>query len=204
MRKRALRETLSTDKLIELGRTIELVDQQANEMESNESRHYKESVLRIGDKSFSPKQSTFQQQQQCGYCGYQHKQGSCPAKGKKCRKCDRLNHFEKVCRSTAKTFEKNSANEVNNVSSENFGKNKRFEATSESIVKVEICKTEITTMIDTGSTLNILDEQTCNTIASEVTLSQTKSIAWGFQGKKPIEFISEFSTTVNCQTKHYL
>jgi hypothetical protein len=56
-------------------------------------------------------------------------------------------------------------------------------------------------LIDTGSTLNILDEPTYNTIASEVTLSQTKSIAWVFQGKQPIEFICEFSTTVKCHTK---
>ena len=68
-------------------------------------------------------------------------------------------------------------------------------------VKVGICSIEITTMIDTASTLNILDEPTYNTIACEVTLSQTKSIAWAFQGKQPIEFICEFSTTVKCHTK---
>lgn len=34
----------------------------------------------------------------CKYCGYTHnKQGKCPAYGKTCAKCQRKNHFAKVC-----------------------------------------------------------------------------------------------------------
>jgi hypothetical protein len=35
---------------------------------------------------------------QCKWCGYKHNKGSCPAYGKRCSKCDRPNHFAKVCR----------------------------------------------------------------------------------------------------------
>ena len=37
----------------------------------------------------------------CGHCGYKShsSQDKCPAKGKTCNKCHKLNHFEKVCRS---------------------------------------------------------------------------------------------------------
>ena len=41
-------------------------------------------------------------QRQCSYCGNVHKQKNCPAYGKKCRACGKLNHFERVCRSTAR------------------------------------------------------------------------------------------------------
>ena len=40
----------------------------------------------------------------CGYCGYdlphRTQNGECPAKGKICSKCEKPNHFSKVCRST--------------------------------------------------------------------------------------------------------
>ncbi|KAL4704566.1 hypothetical protein ACJJTC_018958 [Scirpophaga incertulas] len=32
---------------------------------------------------------------ECGYCGYQHQYGKCPAFGKKCSNCNKLNHFAK-------------------------------------------------------------------------------------------------------------
>ena len=38
----------------------------------------------------------------CGNCGGQHQPGSCPAKGKKCNKCMKYNHFAHVCRQSQK------------------------------------------------------------------------------------------------------
>ena len=36
----------------------------------------------------------------CYQCGYKHYKGqSCPAKGKTCKKCNKMNHFATVCRS---------------------------------------------------------------------------------------------------------
>ncbi len=38
-------------------------------------------------------------QDKCGKCGYtSHKNGSCPAQGKRCRACNGRNHFESMCR----------------------------------------------------------------------------------------------------------
>ena len=34
----------------------------------------------------------------CGYCGRSHPVRKCPAYGKSCNKCNRLNHFSSVCR----------------------------------------------------------------------------------------------------------
>eukprot|EP00794_Sanderia_malayensis_P021364 gene21364-23444_t len=41
------------------------------------------------------------EQKQCGYCGLTHEEGQCPAFGKKCRKCQKMNHFAAVCKSRA-------------------------------------------------------------------------------------------------------
>lgn len=36
----------------------------------------------------------------CQRCGYDHNPGSrCPAKGKQCKKCNKKDHFAKMCRS---------------------------------------------------------------------------------------------------------
>eukprot|EP00731_Ephydatia_muelleri_P001018 Em0001g1018a len=35
----------------------------------------------------------------CRNCGLQHGRDSCPARGRKCHKCHRMNHFAKLCRS---------------------------------------------------------------------------------------------------------
>ena len=41
------------------------------------------------------------QRQSCGKCGPMHsKDNVCPAKGKQCHKCNKMNHFQVVCRST--------------------------------------------------------------------------------------------------------
>ena len=36
----------------------------------------------------------------CSRCGYQHDKGKCPAQGKRCAKCQRLNHFASHSRTT--------------------------------------------------------------------------------------------------------
>ena len=48
----------------------------------------------------------------CSACSYKHKYGECKAKGKKCKKCDKVGHFAKMCRS--KAVNTNSQNRSNN------------------------------------------------------------------------------------------
>ena len=50
------------------------------------------------------RQRTSPSPRQCQYCGYNHRRGdNCPAFGKRCRKCNKENHFSSVCRSTSNT-----------------------------------------------------------------------------------------------------
>ena len=46
-----------------------------------------------------PKSERTPKQKECHNCGYKHGTNKCYAKGKRCAKCQRLNHFARVCRS---------------------------------------------------------------------------------------------------------
>ena len=43
----------------------------------------------------------------CNNCGRQHAPRSCPAYGKTCRACNKMNHFEEVCRSSRPSSHQN-------------------------------------------------------------------------------------------------
>ena len=45
-----------------------------------------------------PKSTKTQGGKQCNYCGKVHEFGKCPAFGKKCAKCKKVNHFAAVCK----------------------------------------------------------------------------------------------------------
>ena len=55
-------------------------------------------------KTSANKQLHTQNSQPCKYCGksHEHKKEKCPAYGKQCRSCHKMNHFETVCKSFSK------------------------------------------------------------------------------------------------------
>ena len=55
----------------------------------------------------------------CSSCGYKHKYGECKAKGEKCKKCSKIGHFARVCRSKC----------VNNSQCRSNNKSARFSGT---------------------------------------------------------------------------
>jgi hypothetical protein len=97
---------MTLQKLLDQGRAYKLSHQQAQEMENNT-----ESVNQMKTaptQNYSSKNFNSQRQGQreestklCYFCSkpYPHP-GVCPAKGKTCRLCGKLNHFAVACRSS--------------------------------------------------------------------------------------------------------
>ncbi|KAH7984105.1 hypothetical protein HPB52_017076 [Rhipicephalus sanguineus] len=56
----------------------------------------------------------------CGYCGTKHAKGSCPAYGKKCKKCNKVGHFAMVCRTGTRQQRRVNAVEHSNSHDEVF------------------------------------------------------------------------------------
>ena len=99
LRRKALREHMTLQRILATGRSDEIAEEQAKLMEG------KEATYQI--KKFTGKGKQAKTDKECFRCGgkYPHTK-NCPAMGKKCAKCGKENHFAKVCRS------KNQINEV--------------------------------------------------------------------------------------------
>ena len=99
---------LTLEKCMDISRTYELSQKQLKSMNSGEdpnvhairskSHTQQRSVRKKEKKKSSREKSTHEKQAvKCMKCGYTHSDKQCPAMGKKCRFCHKLNHFSKMC-----------------------------------------------------------------------------------------------------------
>ena len=103
------------------------------------------------------------------YCGGKHQSyETCPAKGQTCNFCLKTNHFEKVCRVEKQTNrqvsqtdqdKRNSSEEKYAWSISNSPKN-RAAARISPMTTILINNTNASMMIDTGASVNVMDEAT--------------------------------------------
>ena len=114
LRRKALKSEISLDEIIIEARSLELSDKNASEIEQSSNGNNKSNTYAIRQKQ-KPKHrqqrqstNTYRQLKQktrrCRNCGkdYPHINGQCPAAGKICNFCKKINHFELVCRSKCK------------------------------------------------------------------------------------------------------
>ena len=123
-----------------------------------------------------PNDNTKAMEGNCAKCGYSvHTKGSCPALGVLCRKCNKRNHFARVCRSTVRQGQVNSV--VNDESAENvdslsLGVNPHFLGCLEShsstndnvwskLVRVAGLSDPIVFKLDTGADVSVIPRKLC-------------------------------------------
>ena len=97
----------------------------------------------------------------CKNCGLQHLKKQCPAFGKQCRKCNKLNHFAKCCRGAKRKVEAVEQSESSPKSDLMFvgaiDHNKKTElGTDECYTTLDIDGHSVKFKVDTGSQVNIL------------------------------------------------
>jgi hypothetical protein len=132
---------------------------------------------------------------QCKNCGMQHAPRSCPAFGKKCNKCNKINHFAKVCRQTGNVHKRSSSrdnktmhksSEVNSVEHDEM-----FLGTLETSGK---CWTKsffingsvINCKLDSGAEANVMSKAVFNKLKHRPDIRTTPSVLYGYGGNKLI------------------
>ncbi|UYV81732.1 hypothetical protein LAZ67_20002148, partial [Cordylochernes scorpioides] len=99
LQERLLREpNLTILKAIEMCKTDEISKQQIKIMQNNQNI----CQIRKYEKKHSPKQNQESEKEfKCQRCGKSHRAKNCPAWGKRCSKCKKMNHFVAFCKSSA-------------------------------------------------------------------------------------------------------
>ena len=104
LRRKAIEQNLNLENLLKAARAMETADEQTSEIEKQQSHAVGFGGKRISDgrrkESSNGRPKSGCHNNKCGLCGgkYPH-QGNCPAQGKQCLNCGKMNHFSKVCRS---------------------------------------------------------------------------------------------------------
>lgn len=126
---------------------------------------------------------------QCGRCNRRHGSAKCPAIGQRCRKCNRLDHFEVCCRTKPgkfKTVQEVELSNTNNFSEESgaCGYDSSFFMGSIEVedsepvwnTNIEICGSEVTFKIDTGADATVMSEGTFNSLRRKPRLQKSTSL----------------------------
>ncbi len=140
----------------------------------------------------------------CGMCGGQYPHRDvCPARGKRCDKCNRFNHFQKMCRSkNSATF---SSENTNQIEYEQQSYDDCCAVTSDrkrKYAEIKMFGRNVKLLIDTGTTLNILDRPTFESIAPRgFKLTKSVGAAYAYNSSNPLKILGTFSSMIETNSK---
>ena len=222
--RRALREADTTlDNLLKMGRALEMADAQASTMERESVNHVKREHKQPQNRQkFSGQHSARKQKNndyktktnksKCRNCGghYPHK-FECPAKGKKCNSCNKMNHFSQVCRSKPKHDIKEvqtaHRDSVDSSSDEEYLYAVKQKTEHVSVISAKSPKIDIKVndkpcnlLLDTGATVNLLDEKTHEKIGAPKLTKGKSPTLLPYGGSAPIKVVGQCELTV--ETNH--
>jgi hypothetical protein len=228
LRRRCLREEMELKEVTTLGRSFEVSPNQAFEIEQAITGNNGEvNYLSKQNERLATIKPVEKMIKACGYCGRDHVYDRCPAKGKRCNSCGKNDHFAVVCRGKkrnetrlkrqANSIEKGAQGELleqvdDDKSSDDEHEvhyvNRRVnmihgvddEEFPYTVIKIN--KHEISVMMDTGASLNIIDEVTYHRMgADKPKLSKSRVRLFGYNSDVAIPIVAEFKTIINCKKK---
>eukprot|EP00057_Strongylocentrotus_purpuratus_P008996 XP_011663470.1 PREDICTED: uncharacterized protein K02A2.6-like [Strongylocentrotus purpuratus] len=150
-----------------------------------------------------------QKSSQCGNCGYGYPHtGDCPAKGKRCNTCNKMNHFASVCRNgkpvksvsddnaTSLPSADTSQNPVDTIHEYMFAVSNTKPPTH---VGITIDGIRCSMIIDSGCSRNIIDEPTYKKL--NVSLKKSSIRLFPYGSKTPLSVLGVFTGSLESQRK---
>ena len=221
LRRYALREdTLKLDDLLAKARSLEASETQATGIEKNLPS---EEVNRLSHKRQQskltmkkpPRQSTQSSSNICQQCGliWPHRTKPCPAKGQSCNKCGKPNHFAKMCRTKVLTQTQSSQRSIQEgvkqvsckvpvAESESSSDDEYLYALNHksSIPQVTVHFNQISVdmIVDTGASIDILDEDTYTRVNhnNTFTLQPSTKRLFAYGSTSQLNILGCFTTNI--------
>ena len=227
LRRRALQEEYSLDKLLKDGRSFEISESQARHLEGRDQaiisvpgrnrsyqarRNYSsredKTPTQFTKKNFHTYKQSKEPNHTCRNCGghFPHKQ-VCPAKDKNCKACRKRGHFARVCRTNPlKSKHVNAVaqspdeNKLNVDGTEEYeyvytvNKSPNCPPTS----SVEIEGQRINMMIDSGASVNLIDESTYMKLSphEKRRLQRSERRIYSYGSSVPLQILGTFMTWI--------
>lgn len=222
VRRRILLKDLPFADIEALGISLEGVDQQIEEISSNETPH---KICRVGqykhDRSTKPKDvsTNFKPIRDkacynCGRVGHVAASPVCPARGKQCRNCQIFGHFERLCRKRKQTpFSGHVSKQIRAVEDEQpistdgggvkdeNGQDKVYYAFYSgnecNVVPCIVGGVKLEMLVDSGADANLISNASWNNLKQErvQVMSSTKGstrILKGYGSNEPLKILGSF------------
>ena len=228
LRRRALQDECSLEQLLKVGRSLEISESQARHLEGRDQainsvrgrnrshqdrrnyslRENKPPTHQFSKKNFYTCKQSKDPNQICRNCGghFPHKQ-VCPAKGKDCRACGKRGHFARVCRTNppisksvnavAESLDKNQPND-DEVEEYEYVYTVDESPNCPPTCLIEIEGQRFNLMIDTGASVNLIDETTYRKInrRGERRLEKAERPIYSYGSSAPLPVIGTFVTMI--------
>ena len=220
LRRRGLRDEMTLSKLLETAYILEQCEQQAQEMESKFGQA--EMSLHAVRRKSDPVNATRPRNSPCHWCGGpKHTRSNCPSREKQCYLCSKTGHFSKVCQSTRPSqtarilYEEPTDNTQQAI---DYTENELFTISSNEIVSgvsreiktptipkvtVNVLGTPVEFFIDTGSSVNVIDDATFKRIShsSSVStrLSPTAAKIFAYGTTSPLQVLGQITCPISFQ-----
>ncbi|XP_028418333.1 uncharacterized protein K02A2.6-like [Dendronephthya gigantea] len=221
-RRRALREAISLTQLIDYGRSLETSETQARGMEK---KLHSETETGYVNKTMHEQvrdKKTHLSRSKCYRCNgnYPHT-GVCPAMGKTCNTCHKQNHFAAVCRQRKsqerprnfKGQKKKQQHRVNKVATKSQHNTSSSEdeyvfMTVGANVKTKVHPTAMVTIgkeniefiVDTGATVNLIEESDYLRL-KDVKLKKTSTKIFPYDSQVPLKLLGKFEAVIETNGK---
>ncbi|KAK3092457.1 hypothetical protein FSP39_003031 [Pinctada imbricata] len=209
LRRKALSEDMTLAKLLETARTFELAEKQASGIEKKMASgnvnkiKTKEKKYVVKQKSRpQPKRRDENPKTKCYFCGgrYPHKY-ECPAKGKTCSNCQKEDHFAAVCQSKPR---KQTCKKIENSQTDESEDEYTFSVkggAKQPKSKIKVNNRNFHMLIDTGSSVNIMDEAAFSKIKPKPTLNQSKTKIFAYGSSNNLKTLGFFTATIESESK---
>ncbi|XP_053383702.1 uncharacterized protein LOC128549937 [Mercenaria mercenaria] len=210
LRRKALKQDITLDELIQEARALELSDKHASEIEHGTG----ESENKVTKRKFKPKKITpnnrnKQKQRKCRNCGFEYTHKTkCPAQGKECLYCHKKNHFESVCRSkTMKSRKTNNLNDYSSSDDSDQSDNYAFGLTVNAMsrrpyVSASVNGHNVKFLTDTASSVNVLDQETYNKMNPKPKLQRLNMKVFAYGTDSHVKLLGKFVTTFETKQKY--